>query len=267
MSRKASSYERCLGGCEGRTADPQRRPRAGSRPPAGLRSRGPRNVSFCRPASKNKAHWGESPQGTAPSGRRIVQNEAAFGRDRGSGVRDQHSDPRPPGPRRADSAKRSQFDACDKSLDQADRSAIPARKRGSKCDSGTFVVGVNLGESTAGRRDQNSGAWYAPYGPARSHQTEPTRPGGNGKRSLRSLPMVLLIRHRQGLRKACGLAAATHHLGMDAVLRTGPLAPDRANSARRYPTIPTLPVLYRSTIPTGAFRAKQTQLAEHFNEG
>ncbi|MBM4023939.1 MAG: hypothetical protein FJ280_00810 [Planctomycetes bacterium] len=37
------------------------------------------------------------------------------------------------------------FDACDRSLDQADRSAIPARKRGSKCDSGTFVVGVLFG--------------------------------------------------------------------------------------------------------------------------
>ncbi len=35
--------------------------------------------------------------------------------------------------------------------------------------------------------------------------------GGSGKRSLRSLPMVLPIRHRQGLRKACGHAAATRH--------------------------------------------------------
>jgi len=34
--------------------------------------------------------------------------------------------------------------------------------------------------------------------------------GGSGKRSLRSLPMVLLVRHRQGLRKAFSLAAATH---------------------------------------------------------
>jgi len=33
--------------------------------------------------------------------------------------------------------------------------------------------------------------------------------GGSGKRSLRSLPMVSSIRHRQGLRKASGLAAAT----------------------------------------------------------
>jgi hypothetical protein len=35
-----------------------------------------------------------------------------------------------------------------------------------------------------------------------------TRMGGSGKRSLRSLPMVLPLRHRQGLRKASGLAAA-----------------------------------------------------------
>jgi hypothetical protein len=32
---------------------------------------------------------------------------------------------------------------------------------------------ANLGESTAGRRDQSSGAWYAPYRLARSRQTKP----------------------------------------------------------------------------------------------
>jgi hypothetical protein len=90
------------------------------------------------------------------------------------------------------------------------------------------------------RNEANFRAWF------KKRPSRVTRMGGSGKRSLRSLPMVLPLGHRQGLRKACGLAAATRRgLG-------GRVVPNKANRppGSRRARYPSIPLFHHSRIPS-----------------